>query len=164
MYKKVLMENQELTIDSVFEVGEMKWLDLSIGLFFSILFIFTLNIDSNQIQSHFKVFFRAASIPFYLAVFFIVKAFLKKPSIQIDKTGFYHGSVLVTNWDNFISAELTQKEITGSITDNFIIIMDYYKTGEDGYFQREIALTNTQNKSEEEVLGAIKFFSENYKK
>jgi len=37
-------------------------------------------------------------------------------------------------------------------------LISYYKDGEDGCFVRKIPLTNTQDRAEEEIVEAMKFF------
>ena len=44
------------------------------------------------------------------------------------------------------------------------MMIRYYKSGEDGYFGRKIPFTDTQDKSEEEIIAAIKFYHANYPK
>ncbi|HQX74372.1 MAG TPA: hypothetical protein PK298_15800, partial [Chitinophagaceae bacterium] len=58
------------------------------------------------------------------------------------------------------------KEKTGifNIVDNFILVVEYTRDGSPEGFRRKIPLTNTQNKSEEEVLEAVKFFWSVYRK
>ena len=81
-----------------------------------------------------------------------------KTYITINHTGIYYFGKLVSSWDNFKSACITQDDIPESIQDNFVLMVEHYKTGEDGYFIKKVPLTNTQNKSEEEVPAAVDFF------
>jgi hypothetical protein len=159
------MPDNELTKDADFKVGEAVFLDLGIGFFFFFLFFYAIlndHVDSYSISQK-NVFSKSLYITLIPAVIFTLKGFLNRISIRINKSGIYYYSKLVTNWNNFISAEIVQEEIVGSTQDNFVLLIEYSKDDEKGYFQRKIALTNTQNKSEEEVLAAISFFFDNSK-
>jgi len=65
---------------------------------------------------------------------------------------------LVTDWDNFLSAKISQKTVNGSLKDNFILLLVYTKYDKPGQFRRTIDLTNTQDKGEEEVIATIRYF------
>jgi hypothetical protein len=43
-------------------------------------------------------------------------------------------------------------------------MIKYYKDGEPGYYGRKIRLTDTQDKSEEEIIAAVKFYYKNRQK
>jgi hypothetical protein len=43
-------------------------------------------------------------------------------------------------------------------------MIKYYKEGFPGYYGRKIRLTNTQDKSEEEIVTAITFYFKHYQK
>jgi hypothetical protein len=50
------------------------------------------------------------------------------------------------------------------LRDNFVLVVEYKKNGTKQGFRKKLPLTNTQDKSEEEVLEAVKFFWGEYKK
>ena len=58
--------------------------------------------------------------------------------------------------ENFVNLFQSEKLLT--LKDNFVLVVKYYKTGIEGSFQRRLPLTFTQNKSEEEVAAAVKFY------
>ena len=118
--------------------------------------------DENEIRKHNKAFKLSLAITIIPAVIFFKKAFINDSVIKIDKTGFYYKNKFITDWKHFKGATLKQKEVPGSIKDNFIVLLEYYKQDLSGYFIKEISLTNTQNKSEEEIMDAIKYFSEKF--
>lgn len=83
--------------------------------------------------------------------------------MEINRTGFYYYGNLVTNWNNFVSAEFVDEMpvLSGSSTglsDKFSINLTYYKDGNPNCYARKIPLTNTQDKSEEEIMAAIRFY------
>jgi len=153
------MGKTPLTRDSEFTVGEDKVLvNILAALFFG-LFLYGA-IDA--LLQHFtnlnylNGLFAIALLP---AILFFRKGRNKKIYIRINKTGIYQDEELVTGWAHFLNAYISQKETKYiSIQDNFILVLEYLKEGQQKGFRRKIPLTNTQNKSEEDVLAAVKFF------
>lgn len=86
--------------------------------------------------------------------------------MTINKKGFYYYGNMLTNWKNFVSAEFLDEAPTISssstgFSDRFSLYMKYYKDGHKECFGRKIPLTNTQDKAEEEILAAIRFYYRN---
>jgi len=152
-----------LNKDSEFIVGEDKVLDYIVATLFFGLFLYGL-IDA--ILKHFvkmnylNFLFALALAP---AIILFAKAKSKRIYIRINKTGIYHDEQFVTSWSNLLHIYLDQKEVVLTIQDNFILVVEYLKDGFEQGFRRKIPLTNTQNKSEEDVLAAVKFFWNQYK-
>jgi hypothetical protein len=88
----------------------------------------------------------------------------KQPTVMmIDKRGFFYYGSLVTNWKNFVSAQFMDQTPQLSsrslgLSDQFSIALRYRKEGDPVCYERKIALTNMQDKSEEEILAAIRFY------
>ena len=149
-----------LTKESEFVVGEEKVLNYIMTAFFIALFLYGL-IDA--IRRHFinidyqSFIFGFALVP---AIYCFRRAHSNRVYVRVNRTGIYKDEQLVTGWSNLLNAFITQKEKTGifNIVDNFILVVEYTKDGSPEGFRRKIPLTNTQNKSEEEVLEAVKFF------
>jgi len=152
------MPKKTLTNDSEFIVGEEKALVYFLAIAFLGLFLYGL-IDmivrrfSNI--SYLDFVFIVALLP---ALLFWRKGRSNHIYIRVNKKGIYQDEKLVTNWPNFLNAYIAQKEKTISIQDNFQLVVEHLKDGYTDGFRRKIPLTNTQNKSEEDVLAAIKFF------
>lgn len=155
---KYVMGKIPLSNNSEFVVGEDKVLDYILASLFFGLFLYGL-IDA--IRQHFtklnylNYLFIIALLP---AILFFRKAKNRRIYIRINKTGIYQDEKLVTGWSNLLKAYITQKATVISIQDNFMLVVEYLKDGVEKGFRRKIPLTNTQNKSEEEVLEAVKFF------
>lgn len=157
------MAKKQLTRDSEFTVGEEKILNYILALFFLGLFVYGLvdaakrNFKNIDYQSY---VFALAIAP---AIFCFRRANSKRVYIRINKNGIYQDGKLLTGWSNFLKAYLGQKEKTGFINlkDNFLLIVEYKKDNKG--FRHRIPLTNTQNKSEEDVLAAVNFFYKVYK-
>ena len=159
----LIMGKTRLNRDSEFVVGEEKVLDYILALLFFALFLYGL-IDA--LAQHFtKLNYMSSicTIALLPAVLFFRKGRSKRVYIRINKTGIYQNEQLVTGWENLLNASISQKEKLLSIQDNFILVVEYRKDGTDKGFRRKIPLTNTQNKSEEEVLEAVRFFWKEYR-
>ena len=93
------------------------------------------------------------------AIFFFIRAVDNRSIIEINEKGFYYYGSLITSWENFISANYSQEEMDGNISDNFVLFIEHYKQDNDVSYVSKIPLTSTQNKSEEEIINAIRQFS-----
>lgn len=154
---------KELTNDTEFLVGEEKILNYVLAFLFFGLFAY-------GVADALKKGFSAITYVNYLFVLAVIpaamafaKARSKRVYLRINKTGIYQNEQLLTTWQTFLKAYITQKEVVMSIRDNFQLVVEYYKDDPKKGFRRKIALTNTQNKSEEDIMKAIKFFVSNNK-
>lgn len=157
MGKVPLMKNSE------FVVREDKVLVYILAFLFFALFVYGLvdAIKNRFINIDYADFiFMLALIP---VIFLMSKARNNRVYIRINKTGIYQGAQLITSWSNFLNAYVSQKQVVISIQDNFILVVEYRKDISEKGFRRSIPLTNTQNKSEEEVLEAVQFFWKEYR-
>jgi branched-subunit amino acid transport protein len=161
---KLVMGKIPLSIDSQFVVREDKVLDYILAALFFALFLYGL-ID--MILHHFtKINYQSFIFMIALAPAFIffIKGKNKRVYIRINKMGIYQDEKLVTGWSNLLNAFISQKETVLTIQDNFILVLEYRKDSFKQGFRRNIPLTNTQNKSEEDVLAAVNFFWKGYRK
>ncbi|HEU4901460.1 MAG TPA: hypothetical protein VFT06_01680 [Flavisolibacter sp.] len=83
--------------------------------------------------------------------------------MTVNRDGFFYYGDLITNWTNFVSARFMDQtpQVSSTslgISDQFFLAIRYYKENEPGCFERKFALTNTQDKSEEEIMAAIRFY------
>ena len=157
------MRKTPLTKDSEFIVGEEKVLNYIIAFLFLALFMYGL-IDAAA-RKFINIDYQSLIFTLALAPAFIFfrKGRSKRIFLRINKTGIYQEEKLLTNWSQFIKAFLTQEEKLVSIKDNFVLVVEYRKEGQKEGFRRKIPLSNTQNKSEEDVLEAVRFFWKEYK-
>ena len=154
-----------LTKDSEFVVGEEKIINYVMSVFFIALFIYGfVDAISHQFKNidYQSYIFTLAIVP---AIYCFRRANSKRAYIRINITGIYQDEKLVSGWSNFIKAFITQKEKKPiyNILDNFMLVVEFRKDGAKDGFRRKIPLTNTQNKSEEDVLDAVNFFWKLYK-
>ena len=160
------MGKTRLSKDSEFVVGEDKVLNYILAALFFALFLYGL---FDAARRHFKhidyqsYFFVLALLP---AIYCFRRGQSKKLYIRVNKKGIYKEGQLITGWSNLHKAYIAQAEKKSffSIQDNFILVVEYRKEGFTQGFRSNIPLTNTQNKSEEDVLEAVNFFWNEYRK
>lgn len=152
---KALKSNED------FLVRENAGLNLLIGAAFLLMFIITLN-DKVDAESQQGYHFKAMHLALLPAVFFILRLLEDKRTIfRINKRGIYYYGQFVTGWDNLIKTWYGEEQVTESIQDNFMLYVRYQKA--DGkIYQCKFPLTNTQDKAEEEIVTAIKFYFNKY--
>lgn len=118
------------------------------------------------------IVFSMSAIMGGITLFIAIGAFARSAKditiITINKNGFYYYEQLLTDWEHFISEEfidevpLPQGNDPG-LNDRFFLLIKYYKDDKPGYFGRKIRLTDSQDKSEEEIIAAVKFYYNNSK-
>lgn len=160
------MRKTPLSRDSEFVVGEEKVINYVMAAFFLALFLYGLidAISRRFINIDYQSYvFALAIVPF---IYCLRRAQRKKVYIRVNKTGIYQDEKLITGWANLIKTFVAQKENKKfyNIQDNFLLVVEYRKDGHSEGFRRKLPLTNTQNKSEEEVLEAVQFFWKEYRK
>ena len=150
----------KLTENTNFDVKESIWLDYFISGIFFILFILALFMDSPTDSSYTPYYYKSMYIAIVPAILFAMRGKNKSVIIRINKNGIYYYGKFVTSWENYIDGNIEQdpdrKE--SSITDDNVLLISYYKEGEEGCFVRKIPLTNTQDRAEEEIAEAMKYF------
>ena len=152
----------ELDEDGSFTVKEFTALNVVAPAIFYIMFLYglfnTTLVSDEQSDLYDKMLWFALAP----AIFFTLKAKSKRVYIRINSEGIYINDYFLSDWAHFVSAEYTQGQEVGDLKDKFILIINYYREYE-GYYVKEVPLTNTQNKAEEEVIAAINHFYTLYK-
>lgn len=149
------VSEDQFSADADFIVKESKKMRLIIGLF---LLAFAAVIAKDYIWMALVV-----AIP---GIASLLASRRNQVIMKINKTGFYYYGKLLTDWKNFVSAEFMDEMpvlVSGSagLADKFSLYIKYYKHDKPGCFGRKIPLTNTQDKSEEEIIAAVRFYYRN---
>ena len=152
------MANKALTIDSEFVVGEEKILNYILGFLFLIIFVLGLVPSLKHSLSTERIFDYLLMMALLPAFMFLSKARSKRVYIRVNRKGIFQDEQLVTGWDNFLKAYIKEKPVTLRWRDNFMLVIEFTKDDPAKGFRRFIKLTNTQNKSEEDIIAAIRFF------
>jgi len=89
-----------------------------------------------------------------------------KETAKANGLDIYQDEKLLTGWAGLMKAYIAPKEKKGffEIRDNVVLVIEYRNEGTNQGIRRKIPLTNTQNKSEEDVLQAVNFFWKEYKR
>jgi hypothetical protein len=149
--------DDQFDLHSDFVVKESRGVNIVYGLFF---FILSVAFASQFSISWFWVF-PIFSIGFP-AIAAIVKGVKHRTIMVINKKGFYYYGKLITDWQHYIDVEFIDNS-EPEMTDLFYFMIRYYKDNEPGYYGRKIRFTDSQNKAEEEIIAAIKFYAKNCK-
>lgn len=151
VYFQEIPENQFNAATS-FEVKESKKMRLIIGIVALAFAVFM--VQSSPFLSAIVAIFGITSI---------VVSTRERIIMTVNKDGFFYYGSLITSWNNFVSARFIDQtpQVSSTslgISDQFFLSVRYHKENEPGCFERKFALTNTQDKSEEEILAAIRFY------
>jgi len=146
--------------DTEFIVKESTLVDLVIAAVFYCMFFSAVFYSSGD-----KIIDRVILFSLLPGIGFTVRAFIKTVVIRVNKKGIWFGGQPVTDWQNFISSKVNQLEMrAGGWEDRNELAVEYFKGTEGDVYKKTIALLSTQNKSGEDIIAAIEYFNELYKK
>ncbi|GAB4092973.1 hypothetical protein [Flaviaesturariibacter terrae] len=148
--------SKNLQPDGAFTVGEERGLAIMLSVIFSGMFLYAVaDIFINPDAPFNNRLLLIAVVPAYI---FIRKIRSKLEIMKIDAAGFtYYGKRLFT-WPQFVSGQVVEEPGVSRFNANFKLHLKYYR--EDGnLYHRKLPLSNTQNKAEEEIIAAIRYYS-----
>lgn len=148
------MKETKFNAESDFLVKEAKDINYFFGILLLIIFVVAIALGDYGWSNYFV----ALMLFLFPAAFSIARARRNAVRIKINKSGFYHHGRLITTWDRFIDARLTEELVPGSIQDNFIILVRYYGNDPTEAYWSKIPLSNSQDKADEEIIAAIDFY------
>lgn len=147
---------QDLNPDSNFEVKEAILIDLLASGFFYLMFFSAISYAWRD-----KMVF----ITLIPALLFTTRIFIKTVPVKINKEGIWLGRDFVCNWNDFIAARTYMADLeAGGWSDQEFLEVEYFKGTEGDAYKRTMKLESTLNKSAEEIMYAIEYFHEAYKK
>lgn len=92
-------------------------------------------------------------------IMYFIRKKVQTKVITINSNGIYSHTKLITDWKHFRSAKTDQLPLgVGDPRDKVVLIVQFYNDQRDKYFEQQIRLYNTLNKSEEQILEAINYF------
>jgi hypothetical protein len=152
------ISDDQFNINSDFLVMESKKMNVVTGIF---LLIFSI--------AAFAMNILAGIVVLIFAISAFARTAKDKIIMKINKQGFYYFGELITDWDHFISEEFIDELPLPSgnnpgANDKFFLMIKYFKDGYPGYYGRKIPLTANQDKAEEEIIAAVKFYYKNSQK
>lgn len=93
-------------------------------------------------------------------VFYFIFTRTKKAIIRINNRGVFYHEHLITSWPNFVSAKTDQLPLgLGDPRDRVVLIIEYYNESKTQILTQQLRLHNTLNKSEEQMLAIMEYFS-----
>ena len=93
-------------------------------------------------------------------VFYFIFTKTKKAIIRINNKGIFYHEQMVTSWPYFISAKTDQLPLgLGDPRDRVVLIIEYYDERKANIITQQLRLHNTLNKSEEQMLAIMEYFS-----
>jgi hypothetical protein len=149
------MDENDLSKKNSFKVTESKLINYVASMAFFIMFSIAVASGNINFAQRFYISIVLIIVLLGSAVAFLAKALSNKIIIEINESGIYYYADLITSWEKYISSKVTQEEILGSLKDNFVLLIEYYKVAVGTNYICKISLTNTQNKSEEDIIAAI---------
>jgi len=148
------MASSQLNTHTDFIVKESRGINLVLGgAMLGVFFICMLSTEMDWYSYIFAI--GVFLIPGALA---IARGRKNAVIMKINRTGIYHGGELVTDWKLFYDARVTDDMKIGSIKDNFVLKLRHYSADRTVIKTRDIPLTNKQDKAEEEIVEAIRFY------
>lgn len=152
------ISDNQFNAETDFVVKESKTMHLVIGI---LLLIFSVIFFQGSI-----LLGTAAALA---GIASLVRSAKNQTVIVVNNTGFFHYGDLVTSWKNFVSVDFVDEvpvfsSKSAGLSDKFSLVLKYYKDDRPECFACTIPLTNTQDKSEEEIMAAIRFYHLNFKK
>lgn len=155
------MAVRALQKESQFTVGEEKSINYVLAVLFFALAVY--GIIEGALRGFVPIDYQNVILPFAAipGFFCLRQAKSKRVYIRVNKDGIFKDERKVTGWADFLKAYITQdpnKRVT-SIADKFQLVVEYRSPDNSGQgIRKRIPLTNTQNKSEEDIMEAIRFF------
>lgn len=152
------MEKIELDENNSFKVTESKTVNYIASAAFFLMFataVFSGNID---FANHLRMSIALTGLLLLPAIAFLKKATSKNIIIEINSSGIYYYGQIITSWENYMSSKVTQDEVVRSLSDNFVLLIEYFRPEAGMSYICKLPLTNTQSKSEEEIIAAINYF------
>lgn len=154
------ISNRKFDPDGSFDVKDSRGCNLTIGCLMLAAFACILLVDHFDLKH--PSIYQLLYLSVVPAVYMIRRGVINKTIITINRHGFYYLGAMVTNWDNFIDAVIRQDEENKTppfdLADRFVLVIRYGKIGQPGYFIRKFLLTAAMDKSEEEIMAAMKFY------
>lgn len=149
----------KLDPDGSFRVTEFTALSLFAAAVFWVLFFISLSncFDTQNISPNHRFYFSPILLSLGPAITYTYKAFRHRVYITVNASGIFLYETNITAWPNFIDASFKDEPKTGSIQENFILYIYYVKSAGELHEVR-FKLGNTQNRGEEEVIAAIRYF------
>jgi hypothetical protein len=136
-----------------FEAKQLGFINIIIGIFFSICALFVL--------FYFKLGFITILVILSLtaaAIVYFNSGKSQKIRFKINAEGIFYFDKCITNWSNY-KCSYFKREIGGisGLSEETFLSIEYYKDDANGFFIKRIKLGN-EDKDETDIIDAIEFY------
>ena len=143
------------------ESASLNYLTAALSFLTFIGVLITRNFEIGQPFSEFYLIYIFILVP---GIISLVKYSRKKDIIKVNKTGVFYYGVAVTDWNNFRNACIAEEFTTvtqnsAGISDKFSVMITFFNPVNDCDYLYKMDLSNTQDKSAEQIISAIQYFS-----
>lgn len=150
--------------ENYFEVCESLWMNFLISGIFVAIGIGVFITRNFEAEGKFTDFLFIYIFFLFISVLFFVKGLSKKRLILINASGIYHNLTFICDWNNFRNAYIAQEYPNASntsegLSDRNFIIVEFFNPNTALGYNYKIRMTDTQNKSEYEIIDALVLYS-----
>ena len=145
--------------DGSFRVTEFTALSLFAAAVFWVLVFISLSncFNTQNISPKHHFYFSPFLLSLGPAIAYTYRAIRQRVYSTVNASGIFLYETHITAWPNFIDASFKNEPNPGSIQENFILYI-YYRKNTGELHEVSFKLGNTQNRGEEEVIAAIRYF------
>ena len=159
-----MVERLNLDGDGNFIVKESAFLNYLVAVICLAIFIGVLTTRNFEIGYPFSEFYFIYVFILLPGIISLTKYSRNKTIIKVNKTGVFYYGVVVTDWNNFRNACIAEEYPTvtqnsDGISDKFNVMVTFFDPARNGDYLYKMSLSNTQDKSPEEIISAIQFYS-----
>lgn len=153
--------SEQISFDDSFSVRESPFINYLFSIIFLAIsiggFVTMSNAEKQSLEAY-RYIFLVSLIP---ALTFLAAANKKATIFEINSVGIFYKTNLVTTWTNFANAYLISEEVPGSLSENFLLLVEYFDPEKSMNYRIKLKMSSSQDKSEDQVLAAVVEF---YKK
>lgn len=145
------MQKEAVASDTSLIVKESVLMDFLLSFLLLVMFfaaLVTAYFCENFPVKNFQTIVFLTLIP---SLLFFGKGIKKKAIVEINATGIFYRGNFITSWDNFVNSYITQDE-------NPVLMVEYYVPEKGMNYISNLIMSDTQNKSDEQICAAIESF------
>jgi hypothetical protein len=159
-----LIERLNLDSNGNFIVRESALLNYLVAAICLAIFIGVLITRNFEIGNPFSEFYFVYVFILLPGIISLIRYSRDKVIIKVNKTGVFYYGVTVTDWINFRNAYIgeeypTVTQNSAGISDKFSVMVTFFDPARNGNYLYKMNLSNTQDKSPEQIISAIQFYS-----
>ena len=147
--------------ETKFEVKESGLINAVLCGIFFIMFIaavFTLNGADNASGWGYR---KVGFLTLLPALYFLGRAIHQQKIMVLNKDGIFYKGNFICSHENFVRAYVDEEEVVGSISDNTVLVVEYYYPEKGMNYVIKLKMFTTQDKSVEQILTALQNFKSN---